>query len=104
MVDHTQIPGCDVVVAAVGTVAALAGQRMRAYLADHPRADAPTASQWPSRKNGDYRAEGTRYAVPLGWSQPPDAYRAVQTSRFGFALHGLVAALNESPLSRGAGR
>jgi integrase len=49
----------------------LAG-RMADYLTtDHPRADEPTAPLWPSRKNGGgYRAEGTRYAVPLDWSQP----------------------------------
>lgn len=46
-------------------------ERMAAYLAEHPRADEPTAPLWPSRKNGGgYRAAGQRYAVPLDWSQP----------------------------------
>ncbi|WP_047888889.1 tyrosine-type recombinase/integrase [Rhodococcus sp. ARP2] len=46
-------------------------QRMHAYLTDHPRADEPAAPLWPSRKNGGgYREKGTRYAVPLDWSQP----------------------------------
>lgn len=47
-------------------------ERMQAYLADdHPCADEPTAPLWPTRKNGGgYRAAGTRYAVPLDWSQP----------------------------------
>ena len=39
-------------------------ERIADYLAtDHPRADEPTASLWPSRKNGGgYRATGERYA------------------------------------------
>lgn len=46
-------------------------ERMAAYLAEHPRANEPTAPLWPSRKNGGgYRATGQRYAVPLDWSQP----------------------------------
>lgn len=46
-------------------------EKMRAYLADHPRADEPNAPLWPSRKNGGgHRAAGERYAVPLDWSQP----------------------------------
>lgn len=45
--------------------------KMADYLAEHPRADEPTAPLWPSRRNGGgYRAEGQRYAVPLDWSQP----------------------------------
>jgi integrase len=45
--------------------------RMANYLAEHPRADEPTAPLWPSRKNGGgYRAQGQRYAVPLDWSEP----------------------------------
>ncbi|ULP48613.1 tyrosine-type recombinase/integrase [Mycolicibacter virginiensis] len=48
----------------------LAG-KIAAYLAEHPRANEPTAPLWPSRKNGGgYRATGQRYAVPLDWSQP----------------------------------
>ena len=44
---------------------------MANYLAEHPRADEPTAPLWPSRKNGGgHRAEGQRYAVPLDWSEP----------------------------------
>ncbi|MBP2205201.1 integrase [Rhodococcus percolatus] len=45
-------------------------ERMHAYLVEHHRADEPTAPLWPTRKNGGgYRAKGTRYAVPLDWSQ-----------------------------------
>ncbi|WP_267294356.1 hypothetical protein [Mycobacterium hackensackense] len=45
---------------------------MAVYLADtHPRGSDPTAPLWPSRKNGGgYRPKGTRYAVPLDWTQP----------------------------------
>ena len=40
-------------------------------MAEHPRADEPTAPLWPNRKNGGgYRAAGQRYAVPLDWSSP----------------------------------
>ncbi|MFE0751043.1 tyrosine-type recombinase/integrase [Gordonia sp. NPDC058843] len=46
-------------------------EKMRAYVADHPRADEPAAPLWPSRTNGGgHRAAGERYAVPLDWSQP----------------------------------
>ncbi len=46
-------------------------ERLRAYLAEHPRRDEPSAPLWPSRKNGGgYRAAGQRYAVPYDWMQP----------------------------------
>lgn len=47
-------------------------EKMADYLAEHPRADEPTAPLWPSRKNGGgHRSTGQRYAVPLDWSRPP---------------------------------
>ncbi|MGW5522710.1 tyrosine-type recombinase/integrase [Gordonia sp. NPDC003950] len=46
-------------------------EKLRQYVAAHPRANEPSAPLWPSRKNGGgYRAKGTRYAVPLDWTQP----------------------------------
>ncbi|MHC3004158.1 tyrosine-type recombinase/integrase [Gordonia sp. GN26] len=47
-------------------------ERMRTYIADHPRANEPTAPLWPSRKNGGYRVPGERAVVQLDWSQPPE--------------------------------
>ncbi|WP_346267629.1 hypothetical protein [Gordonia polyisoprenivorans] len=46
-------------------------EKLRQYVAAHPRANEPTAPLWPSRKNGGgYRAAGQRYAVPYDWTQP----------------------------------
>ncbi|WP_431815706.1 tyrosine-type recombinase/integrase [Gordonia jacobaea] len=46
-------------------------EKLRQYVAAHPRANEASAPLWPSRRNGGgHRAAGQRYAVPLDWSQP----------------------------------
>ncbi|AFA73679.1 phage integrase [Gordonia polyisoprenivorans VH2] len=47
-------------------------ERMRAYVAEHPRAEEPTAPLWPSRKNGGRRVKGERTVAELDWSQPSE--------------------------------
>jgi integrase len=46
--------------------------RMADYLADHPRADEPTAPLWPNRALGGARRRGCRAIAPLDYTEPVD--------------------------------
>jgi integrase len=46
--------------------------RMADYLAEHPRADEPTAPLWPNRALGGARRRGCRAIAPLDYSEPSD--------------------------------
>jgi integrase len=45
-------------------------ERMAHYLAEHPRADEPTAPLWPNRALGGSRRRGCRAVAPLDFSEP----------------------------------
>jgi integrase len=51
-------------------------ERMRNYLAKHPRRHDPTAPLWPNRALGGARRRGCRAVAPLDFSEPvePSAY------------------------------
>jgi integrase len=56
-------------------------ERMAAYLAEHPRADEPSAPLWPNRALGGARRRGCRAVAPLDYSEPVDTtafYKNVQ--------------------------
>ena len=45
-------------------------EKMRAYVADHPRTGDPTAPLWPTRVIGGRRYKGERAHAELDWTQP----------------------------------
>jgi integrase len=80
-------------------------ERMADYLAQHPRAEEPTAPLWPNRALGGSRRRGQRAVAPLDFSEPVDAsafYKNVL--RPALETVGLPAsrpATNDAPAVRG---